>query len=331
VLHGQDLGALWEHIRSSNFPLLALAAVVATMIFPLRALRWKVILRGVDPDLSLNLLWRSTAVGFGLNNVLPLRIGELARVYALTREAPKVSFTASIASLAVDRVFDAIVIVMLLLIGLLGVPAVRDSGASGDVVLKALAVAALAGCLFLALFALAFFPHRVVWLFQAVIRRLIPALETRGTALIHAFADGLSALKSPRQFAEVFAWTVLHWLVNALAFWIGFAALGLSLESSYLAALATQGIIAVGVAVPQGPAFIGGFQFAAQLALELYGASVDRATAWAFAYWAFSFVPITVIGITYFVRMKLSLREIRERVRSMTGRAQHEAAAPAGD
>src|SRR5918912_383184 len=55
-------------------------------------------------------LWRAVAVGMMVNNTVPARAGEVARAYALTREWPRVPFSASFASLAVDRLFDAIVL-----------------------------------------------------------------------------------------------------------------------------------------------------------------------------------------------------------------------------
>jgi uncharacterized protein (TIRG00374 family) len=315
----QKNALVWANVRAADIPLLTLSAFVATLIFPLRAIRWKAILHPVDPDLSQGLLWRATSAGFALNNILPARLGEVARAYALSRSAPTVSFPTSFASLAVDRVFDAIVIIGLLMIGLLGVPASGSGSAMGqvygNVLIIVVVIAALAG----ALFALAFFPSRIIRLYQLFARRIMPPLEVRGSAILASFATGLSVLRSPRRFAIVFFWTVIHWLVNALAFWIGFQSIGLEIPSSGLAALATQSIVALAVAIPAGPAFIGVFQASGQLALGLFGVPPEPALAWGFAFWAFSFIPITVIGMVNFARMGLTLREIREMVASVRG------------
>ena len=45
-----------------------------------------------------------------INNVVPARAGEFARAYALSRSTPAVPFPAAFASLAVDRLFDAVVV-----------------------------------------------------------------------------------------------------------------------------------------------------------------------------------------------------------------------------
>src|SRR5256885_7450580 len=105
--------------RNANIPLLVLATAAATGMFPLRALRWRAILDPIEPNLPLGPLWRSIAIGMMVNNIALLRAGELARVFALTREVPAVSFSTGLASLVVDRVFDAVVVLLLLALGVI--------------------------------------------------------------------------------------------------------------------------------------------------------------------------------------------------------------------
>jgi glycosyltransferase 2 family protein len=105
---------LLARLRSANLWLLALAAVVATAIFPLRAARWVVLLEPIAPGLRFMDAWRAVAIGMMINNVLPARAGELARAYALSRETRAVSFTSALASIALDRVFDALIVFALM-------------------------------------------------------------------------------------------------------------------------------------------------------------------------------------------------------------------------
>src|SRR3954464_5725433 len=100
--------------RKANLPLLALSALCATLIFPTRARRWRPILDPVAPNLPFGALWRATAIGMMINNVAPARAGEPARAFALSRFAPQVSFPAAFASLAVDRLFDMVVLLLLM-------------------------------------------------------------------------------------------------------------------------------------------------------------------------------------------------------------------------
>src|SRR5919199_7020653 len=119
TLRGVDFAEVVGNIRRSDPLLLLLSTISATAIFPLRARRWRPILHSVAPDLPFGPLWRATAIGMMVSNVVPARAGELARAYALARETPRVPFTAAFASVAVDRVFDATVLLLLMFVAML--------------------------------------------------------------------------------------------------------------------------------------------------------------------------------------------------------------------
>jgi uncharacterized protein (TIRG00374 family) len=297
------------HIRDANYGLLVVTSVVATLIFPLRARRWRTILDPVIPRLPFGPLWRSTAIGMMINNVLPARAGEPARAFALSREVPAVPFSTSFASLAVDRVFDALVILLLMALAMLD-PAFPRGATIGGAPVANYAVP-FAGILllgFAALYGLVFFPGALIRAFEMVARRVAPRIEERGRDALRGFADGLSVLKSPTHFLAVFAWTAAHWLTNALAFWIGFRAVHVA--APFSAALFTQGLIAIGVSLPSSPGFFGVFEALAKVALALYAVDAGAAVSWAITFHIVSFIPITVIGAVYFVRLGLSFGEL---------------------
>ena len=135
------------------------------------------------------------------------------------------------------------------------------------------------------------------------------SLAEKGHAAVLAFADGLSVPRSPARFTAVLCWTLLHWLTNALAFWVGFVAVGIHVP--YSTALFVQGIIGIGVAVPTSPGFFGVFEAAAKVGLhDVYGVAESPAVAWALGYHILSFIPITIIGAYYASRLGFSLRQL---------------------
>src|SRR3954471_8327782 len=298
-----------RQVRKADVGLLALASIAGTVIFPLRAMRWRPILDPVAPNLPFGTLWRPTAIGMMINNVVPARAGEVARAFALSRSTPAVPFPAAFASLVVDRLFDAAVVLLLMFAAMLD-PAF-PSGA--QVFGKSMASIALLGLLFVivvlvAMYTMVLFPARVLSLFELMARRISPKLEERGRTSLIALTSGLSVLRTPGRFAAVFGWTLAHWLMNALAFWFAFRAVGIT--APYSAALFLQGIIAIGVAAPQAPGFFGVFELFGKEGLGLYGVHPDAAVTWAVAFHALSYLPITIIGAWYFLRAGLSLGEI---------------------
>lgn len=321
TLHDEPLGAVWAAVRASDWLLWLASTVTATLIFPLRARRWRTILDPVAAGVPLGPLWRATAIGMMVNNVAPARAGELARAYALTREVPRVSLPAAFASLAVDRVFDAIILLLLLFIAPLdpafprggtlygqGVPALARGGI--------IAVAALLA----ALYGLVTFPDAAERVFRSLARRLAPRLETRGADALRAFAAGLGVLRSPGRFAAVFMWTLAHWVLAAWSLWLGFRAVGIT--APFTAALFLNSVSSVATALPSSPGFFGVFESVSKVVLQLYGVGATPAISWALGYHVLTFIPITVIGAVYAVRLGLGFREL-------TGGAPDTATSPA--
>ena len=308
TLRGVSASDVANRLSHANMLLFAAATFCATAIFALRARRWRTILEPVAGALPFGPLWRSTAIGMMVNNVVPARAGELARAFALTREAP-VPFATSLASLAVDRLFDAMVLLLLAATALfdpslshetvIGRPLGSFATSAGTLVLILLAM----------LYALVFFPDQLLRVFELFARRVSPSAELRGRKMLETFFDGLSVLRSPRRFAAVFGWSVAHWMLNALGFWLSFRAVGIN--APFSAALFLQAFIALGTAVPALPGFFGVFEYMSVEGLAIYGVGREQAATWAIGFHLFSFVPITLIGAYYFTRLGVKLRDLQ--------------------
>jgi uncharacterized protein (TIRG00374 family) len=309
TFRGQDPAVIWGNLRGANLWWLLAACVTGTLIFPLRAIRWRVILDPIAPGLPLYQLWRAVAIGMAGNNVLPARAGEFARAYVLSRETPKVSFTAAFASLAVDRVFDAFVVLMLMLVAMMS-PAFPDLPIGGrhvsDYVVGGAIVATLAlGALYL----IVIFPQRIINLYEGITRRVAPSFEARGREALLSFASGLGVLRHPARFFAVLMWTIAHWLLNGVAFLCAFKAVGIG--APFSAALLLQGLIAIGVSVPSAPGFFGVFEKIGQVGLGIYGVDKALATSWAIGFHLLTFFPITMIGIFYFTKLGFHLKDLK--------------------
>ena len=220
TLHGISPTEVAQRLSQADPLLFAAATFCATAIFALRARRWQTILEPIATKIPFGPLWRATAVGMMVNNVVPARAGEIARAYALTKETP-VPFATALASLVVDRLFDAIVLLLLAAMALLD-PALSSAETIAGRPLSSFATGAgaLVMLLLVGLYALVYFPTQLLRLFELFARRVSPSVEEGGRRVLETFMRGLSVLRSPGRFAAVFGWTVAHWLLNALGFWL---------------------------------------------------------------------------------------------------------------
>jgi uncharacterized protein (TIRG00374 family) len=299
-----------EQARHANYWLLALGAIAATGLFPLRAIRWRIILDPVVPKAPLSPLWRSIAIGMMVNNIALLRAGEIARVFAVTRLYPAVTFPIGFASLVVDRVFDAIVVLLLLALGVVAGHFPVSTQIGGYPMSRiAIGFAAVPIVMLIGLYWLVFSPDTLIRIFEMFARRVSTSVEQKGGAILRRFAEGLSVLRSPVHFFGVFSWTLLHWLLQPVAFWLSLKAFGIDVPWS--ATLLLQGIIVILVALPGAPGFFGQFELGAQVALGVYGVDATKSLAWALVFHVASFIPITLIGAFYATRLGFTMSDIK--------------------
>jgi uncharacterized protein (TIRG00374 family) len=309
---GIDWAQSWQYMRAADVPLLLLSAFAATIIFAIRVPRWRIILP-LPPDgrrLSFKSLFESTIIGQMMTNVTGGRSGEIARPYVLSRMERDVPFSTAVASVVVDRIFDGIVVLLFLLVAMLDPSFPTDAQLNGRSVGN-FALLGTSGLMvgLVGLFTLAVFPLQFIGAFRAVAKRTVPRIENPVANFFERFAAGLSILTEPRRFLLALGWTVLHWLVCAASYYIAYEAIGL--RAPFMSTLFVQSIIVLAVAIPSSPGFIGVFESFAVLALAVYGVDKNIAIAWAVAYNAVSYVPVTALGLIYSARMGLHVRDIK--------------------
>lgn len=308
ALRGVDLGEVATRLRAAHPLPLLLAALLATLAFPLRVVRWRFLLRREDGGaIPAGPLWHAVAIGFMANNLLPFRAGELVRVFAGSRLAG-LPFGAVLSSVAVERMFDGLAVVALLSVGLLvsdlppgvsvgGVSLAHAAQASG-----ALAAGALVAAALVVAFPLAS---------EQLVRRLLPSgrLADRLVGLIDGIRQGMSSLRSPQRIGGVILWSFVLWTLNACSFWVAFSAFGIPVGLA--GAMVLQGVLVVGISVQFAPGFVGQFEAAIVAALALYGVSNNVASTYAIAYHAVTFLPIVLLGFWSLARSPVAIGELR--------------------
>ena len=304
---GTNWADIVSNVRSARpGPILA-GVMLATSTFVIRLFRWQLLLRAEDGSKLPRLpLWHALAMGFMANNVLPFRMGEVVRTFAASKLSG-VRFTAALASIGVERLFDALTVIALLAIGLLGAKIPADTVVGGVAIQRIVIVTGIvaiggliAGALVVA------FPL----ITERIINRLIPSkpLAAKLVAIVEGIRLGLSVLRSPTRFAGVIALSFAVWGVNSLSFTSMFPAFGIDVDLS--GALVMQGLIMFGVAVPAAPGYVGLFEAPIILVLGLYGIDRSLALTYALTYHITTFIPITLMGAWSLARTGLGLRQM---------------------
>jgi uncharacterized protein (TIRG00374 family) len=310
VLRDVSVVGVWNRIGEADPWLLASAVLTATFSFVLRAVRWRVLLRPSHADSRFVPRFGATCIGFAVNNLLPARLGEFARAYALSR-TEGLNIGASVASLVAERVFDGLVLAFFLFatISLPGFP--LGEGSAAILVRRTANLGALAfGLAFFLLWLAARHSDRSVGLFERLAGRwLKPALRQRATRIVAGFLAGLGSFHDTTTFFKALGWSVVVWLNLSVSIWLGLLAFDIT-APGLTGAIFLQSVIAFAVAAPSSPGFFGVFEAAARLGLGVYDVPVTDMVSFATSYHILTFIPVTILGLWYLRYFGLSWSEM---------------------
>lgn len=259
-----DLGALLAGV-SPLWILLALLSQLVSLVA--RVARWWYLLGG-RARLE-NAFW-AQAIGFFFTNVFPLRMGEPARIVALTL-SDRVPLAHVAATVVLERLFDVACIV-LLLIGLLPLVDVPDTVRQAGLLFGTLA--ALGFCLVIGLTVMGETGCRLVdhWL-----ARVLPGHSAILTARWREAQQGLAVALHPSTLLPVLGWTLATWLCSITTYWCvlrAFSTNGQLIEAALMVVA-----LSLAFAVPSTPGFFGIAQWVGQQALLLPFAGRYTATS----------------------------------------------------
>ena len=305
VLKDVSLGDLWHQARSASLWLILASALTSTVMFALRVVRWRLILRDDrGGPIAAGPLWHSVTIGFFANNVLPFRAGELIRGLCLNRLAP-VQLTAALSSLIVERLFDGIAVLVLLFVGLVtaGLP-VSAEVAGIRVTALATRMSLFMGVVLVGCGVMLAWPG----LAHRLIRTVIPnrALADRAEGLFAGIRAGLTSLASPVRIVAVLFWSLVMWTINGVSFYLGYLAFGIPVGLG--GALLQQSVLAIGIAAPSSPGYVGVFEGAIKAVLALFGVESSKAVAFALTYHISTFIPLALLGGWSLFRTGMSLK-----------------------
>lgn len=296
TVHDVDLREVGEQIAGANPWLVLLMGAVQVAGLWVRAIRWRWLALSLAPEpLPLRPLFRATALAFMAINVLPFRIGELARPWLLARETP-VRGSAALGTLVLERAIDFTCVSLLgglvVFLHASGMPAWVRSGSLIFAILTCVPVGLIA--------ALRIDEQGTLALIGGLLRPFPPALRERALDVATEVCRGLAGLRSARAVARVVLYSALLWgVVLPAPFLLGLYAfdLPLPIETALIATVTANVFVALAVAAPSAPGFFGVFHFACREALGLFGIGRSAAVAYGtivhLTYW----VPVTVIGV----------------------------------
>ncbi len=276
----------FEQVKAASPAWLLAALLVLVFDFSIRVLRWALLLRQFNPDIRTAQAAGPFLASFALNNVMPLRAGDIARAFAFSRQLGADSSQVT-ATLVIERVLDLGALLLLLAVGLSVVPAGTELGRAG--------YAAIA-LVFLLL------ASAVAW--PGLWRRLAAVLPFQESFLMRFGYEVLNAIETMRglgRWLALIALSALAWLLEGTVFLC--VALALFDLNSWVAPWFALALGSLATLLPSSPGYIGTFDYFSSLGFSLSGTSREIAGATALLIHLILWLPITVAGFGWMLAL----------------------------
>jgi uncharacterized protein (TIRG00374 family) len=188
-----DFSLVWQYLKQAQWSWVLLGLAFYFFGVLLRAWRWQVLLNPLK-RLPIRRLFPVVAIGYMGNNVYPARAGEVLRS-VLLKSKDQVDISGSLATIVVERLFDAIVILGLVLLNLrqlTAMPAAAEwvgSIQKGAIIGSAVFFTSAAHLL-----AMVLFPVQTQKISAWVINRIVPSrLRPSLSGIVRASSTGFPA------------------------------------------------------------------------------------------------------------------------------------------
>ena len=281
-----DLAATWQALRRIEWVWACVTFAAGVGFMAVKTWRWSRIL-GPFVTPGFGTLHSAVYIGTAANLMIA-HTGEILRSTLLARRQ-QVAASAVLASVAVERVFDFIALLVVLGLALVWDPGVSPILMSAGLVTLGFVAVGLVGLL--------------------AFLNPTPSLRRAGNTLLGLFPDrargwivgqlehglaGLASMRNAGLVLQALALSLLQWAFIVAAVWASARAVGLSVPVP--GAIAVFVLTVIGLTLPSSPAQVGTTQLAFVAGLQVFGVAPAAAFAASWVYTCFVVVAMMLLG-----------------------------------
>jgi glycosyltransferase 2 family protein len=315
-----DFAELGRSFISADYLYVLLIIPLIIASHYVRAIRWKVILERIHPEVHTGNLFAGVMIGYFMNNLIP-RSGEIVRPWFTAQTERQTSFSSLLGSIIVERFIDTValllVIAAILFVDRQLFSGFEELGVDAGVIQPILYMAIALGVIFIliapsraGLWAAETLSIPLLWVARFPALGKLAALRESVLSMFRKLQLGFGAVRSARQILLVTFHTVLLYFLYMLPLYLMFFAFdaGAQSQTTMFAALEIWAVTALGYAVAPTPGAFGVFHATARIALMKF-AGFGEADAVAYAtltHFVNYMIPI-LLGVYYLVTRNISL------------------------
>ena len=198
--------------------------IVYSFSFILRSFRLKQIFKGIELNASIITLYGSFGIGWGINEITPGKIGDLARIEIIRQKEDQISLSKSFCAITIERYIDVLILfiftcLIMIYLFFLGIRGTTKLNLSIYILLGALILITGIMCLIVLLIRKEFILN--------IIGKISINLKQRLEIFINKFLEGMKDFKrNQKEFLSVIIVSIPIWILDSSTIVILFYLIG---------------------------------------------------------------------------------------------------------
>ncbi len=296
-----DIHSLGNALGQAHLGWILVAVLLLLGSVWVRAIRYRIIVLPIKQIRQYPLFANIMIGNFG-NNALPLRLGEILRAYALKMDE-KVSASSAFGTVVVERVVDMVGFLVFLIIIFIWGDVPQAFSIPGIIIGISVILVGI-----------------ILWWISKTHQEWIVKFEKlsifqrkygqKAIEIIDKFVQGLIVLRKTKHVSQILVITLLLWFIYLMVTFASLKAVHITANGMQAGVLLIATSLAI--SIPSAPGFIGTWHFASKNVLVyIYQQTTDVALAYAILNHAINFIPLTLVGLYYFIKSSVSIEVIR--------------------
>jgi len=303
-----DMQKLLDTLRHLDYRFLTAAVIVTLISYSLRAVRWHYLILPQKRATPHNLL-SATIICYMANNLLPARLGELARAIVFAKKE-KLEVSSVFASLVIDRLFDGFSVLIILVFTFFtvalppGMENIQKGLVVGGYVTLTVYIVVIAILVFLKRST-----AKTVHIIALILKPFPKAVSEKVVSLLVSFISGLQLPSKTGDLLSIFLSSVFIW---STAVWpIDLVLQAFNIHLPMTASLFILVFLVFAVMVPASPGYVGTYHAACMYGLMAFAIPKEQALSVALVVHAVGFFPVIIFGFYFLWKDKISFSTLK--------------------
>jgi len=269
----------YTHNISISFALLAISFLLVGYL--IRIHRWQLMLNTQNPKIGWTTICFPYFISFSLNNLIPLRAGDIYRIYSLKRYGKTLQLVTS--TLITERLLDIIIIFLFFCFFVFKFNLLHEALTSKILMFFSLAISM---AIILIILGIKLKDKKIKIVAIQKIKKLLESIFLEVSKILRPNKTGLLMTLS------FFAWSF-----ECLSYY--FAALSIKFLAFPTSAFFAFPVGTLSTLIPSSPGYLGTFDFFVIKSMELLGNTYESSSLYSILIHTILWFPITIIGLIF--------------------------------